>query len=53
MSFARKIKRQIKRKEQGRDTCPKCHSKLYDKSGYGKVCAECGWWKRKGGADNA
>ena len=45
MSFARKIKRNIDRVNNGRATCPKCHAKLVEKSGYGRVCAECGWWK--------
>ena len=45
MRFARKIKRNIDRARNGRMTCPKCHAKLVDKSGYGLVCAECGWWK--------
>ena len=51
MSIKRKIKRITQRKKDGRTTCPKCHSKLVEKAGYGKVCAECGWWNRR--ADNA
>ncbi len=46
MSLARKIKRGIDKTENGRTTCPKCHVKLVEKSGYGLVCAECGWWKK-------
>lgn len=46
MSFKRKINRQKQFGAEGRTTCPKCHAKLFEKPGYGKVCAECGWWKR-------
>ena len=46
MSLARKIKRSIAHKKNGRTTCPKCHAKLVEKPGYGIVCAECGWWKK-------
>lgn len=51
MSISRKIKRNVDRLKNGRTTCPKCHAKLVYKSGYGNVCAECGWWKpnEKGG----
>lgn len=45
MSFARKIKRNIDRAKNGRRTCPKCHTKLIEKSGYGLVCEYCGWCK--------
>lgn len=46
MSFTRKLKRrQIKDGRQGRITCPKCHAKLVEKTGYGLVCMECGWMK--------
>lgn len=47
MSFARKLKRHINGGNKGRTTCPKCHSKLLEKPGYGLVCAECGWWKNE------
>lgn len=47
MSITRKIKRNTQRKKGERITCPKCHSKLVEKAGYGKVCAECGWWNRR------
>lgn len=52
MSFARKLKRKHEKK-LGRTTCPKCHSKLLEKPGYGLVCAECGWWKKPEGGDCA
>ena len=46
MSFARKCKRRSDRNNrQGRSTCPKCHAKLIEKSGYGLTCMECGWMK--------
>lgn len=45
MSIARKIARRMEREKAGRTTCPKCHAKLTDKPGYGKVCEMCGWWK--------
>ena len=46
MSFARKCKRRSSRNNrQGRSTCPKCHAKLIEKTGYGLVCMECGWMK--------
>lgn len=47
MSFARKIRRNIDRAKNGRRTCPKCHTELTEKSGYGLVCENCGWWKLK------
>ena len=48
MSFARKCKRRSSRNNrQGRTTCPKCHTKLIEKPGYGLVCMECGWMKRE------
>ena len=55
MSFARKLKRKHEKKERKADrtTCPKCHSKLLEKPGYGLVCAECGWWKKPDGGDCA
>ena len=46
MSFARKCKRRSDRNNrQGRTTCPKCHAKLIEKTGYGPICMECGWMK--------
>lgn len=47
MSEMNKFARKIKRRKNGRTTCPKCHAKLIEKSGYGLVCQECGWWKQK------
>lgn len=47
MSIARKFKRQQERKQGNRTTCPKCHSKLTEKPGYGEVCELCGWWNRR------
>ncbi len=45
MGIYRKIARRMKRGNNGRITCPKCHAKLTEKIGYGKVCEMCGWWK--------
>lgn len=46
MGFARKCKRRSDRNNrQSRSTCPKCHAKLIEKTGYGLVCMECGWTK--------
>lgn len=46
MSFARKCKRlSARNSHQDRTTCPKCHAKLIEKSGYGLACQECGWAK--------
>ena len=46
MSFARKCKRlSARNSHQDRTTCPKCHAKLIEKSGYGLACQECGWTK--------
>lgn len=46
MSFARKCKRRSDRdNRQGRTTCPKCHAKLIEKTGYDLACQACGWTK--------
>ena len=46
MSFARKCKRlSARNSHQDRTTCPKCHAKLIEKSGYELACQECGWAK--------
>lgn len=46
MSFSRKLKRQkVRNSHRSRTTCPKCHAKLVEKTGYGLVCMECGWMK--------
>lgn len=49
MSISRTIKRRSEmlkiKRENGRITCPKCHTKLIEKPGYGRVCEECGWAK--------
>ena len=47
MSISRSAKRRKIRQENGRTTCPKCHSKLIEKPGYGRICVECGWVKHK------
>lgn len=55
MSIARTVRRErmreLKKTKHGRSTCPKCHTKLVEKVGYGMVCCKCGW--SKGDDDDA
>lgn len=51
MSLSRSIKRRKMLREKKRTTCPKCHSKLVEKPGYGIVCPDCGWWKKEAAKD--
>ena len=37
------LSRTISRKDKPKRKCPKCHSKLIDKPGYGLVCPGCGY----------
>lgn len=52
-NMVRAIKRKMRtQKTEGRTNCPKCHTNLTVKMGYGKICEKCGWWQEEGAIKN-